>query len=367
MNHKMKVIKYMILLIVLVSIISGCGIQSNFNRNDSQTDMYIDCVGREVKLPKNIKKVAAIDAFTGEAMVMIGAGDYMVACPDGVKSDILLQQIYPKLKNVSVVQSGGSINAEALLALNPDVVLVKDALYATEGEVEKLDKLGIPYLVIKYTSMEEQIEALNLIGEVVGGDSLTKAEQICDYYQSTIDKVKEISAKIPIDKKIKVYHSINQTFRTDGTDSLGADWVGAVGCINVSVGKNLISDGGGYFTSQEQVFQWNPDVIICNASLTKDYFENDKIWKELPAVEEARVYNIPVGATRWGQEGSLETFFGMLWLGVTVYPEYYSDINLKSNVIEFYKNILGIPIDDNMYEKIESGNGIRVASQNAGN
>jgi iron complex transport system substrate-binding protein len=345
-------------------ILSACGNSSAAKNKD--TDTFIDCVGRKVEIPKNIKKVAAIDAFTGEAMVMIGAGDFMVACPEGVKSDKLLQQIYPKLDEVSVVQSGGAINAEALLALDPDVVLVKNALYATEGEVDKLDKLGIPYLVIEYTNMQEQIEALNLIGEVVGGDALKKAKKICDYYQDTIDLVTDISRKIPEDKKVSVYHSINQTFRTDGSDSLGADWIKAVGCINVSVGEKLTADGGGYFTSQEQVFKWDPDIIICNASLTKDYFEGDTAWQGLRAVYDHKVYNVPVGATRWGQEGSVETFFGMLWLGTTVYPEYYSQIDLKSEVLTFYKDVLGLDVDDDTYQKMLDGEGIRISSQSAG-
>lgn len=361
---KKKIIICVFFLSLLV-LTTAC--EKNINTaNSDHTDTFIDCIGREVEIPKEISKVAAIDAFTGEVMIMIGAGENMVACPNGVKSDSLLQQIYPKLSQVSVVQSGGAINAEALLALNPDVVLVKYDLYATESEAAKLDKLNVPYLVIEYTNMAEQIEALHLIGEVIGGDALKKAELICDYYQDTIDTVKNISEGIPDSERLSVFHSINQTFRTDGADSLGADWIKAVGCINVSVGQELTAEGGGYFTSQEQVYKWNPDIIICNANLTKEYFEKDETWQGLRAVYNHNVYNIPVGATRWGQEGSMETFFGMLWLGVTVYPKYYDEIDLKSEVVNFYKDVLGIEINDEMYEMILSGDGIRNMGQNAG-
>ncbi|SHJ54750.1 ABC transporter substrate-binding protein [Parasporobacterium paucivorans] len=365
MRKIQKIAVFIFVMFTLIVVCTACSGQSGA-ASGKETDTFIDCIGRKVEIPKTIRKVAAIDAFTGEAMVMMGAGSYMAACPEGVRSDMLLQEIYPELKDVAVVQSGGSINAEALLALDPDVVLVKYALYMTEGEVAKLDKLGIPYLVIEYTNMEEQIEALNLIGEVVGGKPLEKAETICRYYEDTIHLVTEISEKIPQKEKLAVYHSINQTFRTDGEDSLGADWIKAVGCKDVSADQALTSDGGGYFASQEQVFVWNPDVIICNAALTKKYFEEDAAWQGLRAVYEGNVHNIPVGATRWGQEGSVETFFGMLWLGVTVYPEYYSQVNLKNEVVTFYRDVLGIELDDATYEKILSGDGIRASSQNAG-
>lgn len=78
--------------------------------------------------------------------------------------------------------------------------------------------------------------------------------------------------------------------------------------------------------------------------------------------KEKQIYNIPVGATRWGQRGSLETFFAMIWLGVTIYPEYYADFDLKKEVTQFYDEILGLKIDDGTYDKMLSGSGIRNAS-----
>ncbi|MFV0441203.1 MAG: hypothetical protein ACK5LV_07935 [Lachnospirales bacterium] len=74
------------------------------------------------------------------------------------------------------------------------------------------------------------------------------------------------------------------------------------------------------------------------------------------------VYNIPIAATRWGKEGSFETYFAMLWLGTTVYPEYYKDVNLKDEALSFYNDIIGIEIDDQTYELILAGEGIRKSS-----
>lgn len=363
MKRFKKICCLLLLLFGMLSVCSACGVEKKTDSSEN-TQVFVDCIGRQVEIPADCERIAAIDAFSGEVMVMIGAGDQMVACPQGVKSDSILQEIHPGLKETSVVQSGGSINAEALLSLNPDVVLLKYGLYIAEGEVEKLEKLGIPYLVVSYTTMEEQIDAIHLIGQVAGDDASVQAEKICDYYRNTIDLVKEKAEQIPEEERVRVYHSINQTFRTDGENSLGADWIETVGCENVSVGQTLLAEGDGYFANAEQIFVWDPDVIICNESLSKEYFLNDSAFQGLRAVENRQVYNIPVAATRWGQQGSAETFFGMLWLGSTVYPEYYSDIDLKQEVTAFYKDILGIQLDDNMYSQILSGEGIRGKSSN---
>ncbi len=117
----------------------------------------------------------------------------------------------------------------------------------------------------------------------------------------------------------------------------------------------------------EQIFVWNPDVVICNEAGTKDYLLTDSKWTGLGAVKRGDVYNIPVGATRWGQRGSLETFFAMIWLGVTIYPEYYAEFDLQTEVTDFYRDILGLNIDDEIYQKMLSGTGIRDASNASGN
>lgn len=382
---------FLVLISAIVVLFAGCGNRDNpessqiaiseNNRNngngsnqiaagendriEAETVTYIDCIGREVEIPENIERIAAIDAFSGELMVMTGAGDQLAACPQGVKSDVLLQEIYPELSEVPVVQSGGSINAEALLELSPDVVLLKYGLYIAEGEAEKLEKMNIPYLVVAYTTMEEQIDAIRLVGQVAGGTAEEKAEQICEYYQNTVELVKEKTNEIPQEEQLHVYHSINQTYRTDGVNSLGADWISAAGGVNCSVGETLLTEGDGYFTNKEQIFVWDPDVIICNDSIAAEYFRNDEEWQGLRAVREEKVYQIPVGATRWGQQGSVETYFGMLWLGATLYPELYQDVDLRLEVCTFYEEVLGIPMDDEMYETILSGTGLRMNSSNA--
>lgn len=358
----------LILLSGIFLLCMGCGGKGVVNQQaqEQKTSTYIDCVGREVELPDKMNRIAAIDAFSGELMVMIGAGEQMVACPQGVKSDLLLQEIYPELEQTAVVQSGGAINAEALLELDPDVVLLKYGLYISDGEVEKLEKLGIPYLVIGYTTMEEQIDAIRLIGQLNGGDALAKADKICDYYEHIIELVSEKKKQLDPDEQISVYHSINQVFRTDGKNSLGADWISAVGCIDCSVGETLKAERDGYFANQEQLFVWDPDAIICNDKMAADFFKTDEGWSGLRAVREGAVYQIPVGATRWGQAGSVETFFGMLWLGTTVYPELYQDVDLEMEVRKFYQDVLGISVDKSMYEKIISGEGLRMRSLNAG-
>lgn len=325
-----------------------------------------DCAGRKVKVPENPARVAALDSFAGETMVMIGAGEKMVAAPNGVIMDSLLQKIDPDLKKVGVPMSDATINAESLMALKPDLILLKEAMYANASEVEKIDKLGIPYLVVSYHNMDEQMYAIKMIGDALGGKYQEKASAINGYYANTIKMAQDISKNIPVEKRIRVYHSINEIVRTDGMDTLGYDWVTCVGATDVSTEGKLQFAEEDYFASMEQIFTWDPDIVICNEASTMQYLLEDPKWTGLRAVRTKQVYNIPVAATRWGQRGSLETFFAILWLGKTIYPDYYKSIDLKKEVFSFYQDYLGLKLDDATYQQILQGDGIRGKSLNAG-
>lgn len=360
-----RVLLTFFMVFLVIFCISSCGNDTS-SSEAGEMRTITDGVGRNVEIPVDCDVIACVDAFAGEVMIMSGGGNKMCCCPGGVKSDILLQEIYPDLVNTQVVQSGGDINAEALLALNPDVILFKNGLYEVPEQLEKIEKLGIPYLVIKYETMEEQISMIRMIGEVAGGSIQEKAEEIALYYEDTIKLVTNKKSMLDENDKVSVYHAVNSVNRTDGPSSLGTSWINAVGCKNVSVGEDLKIDGPFYIAGSEQVFVWNPDFVICNDYASAEFFRTSDMFKGLSAVEKGQVFNIPVGATRWGQEGSTETFFGMLWLGKTVYPKLYEDVDLKEEVFNFYENILGITLNDEIYDEIMEGKGLRNASHKGG-
>ena len=347
---------------------SSDSIPDPVTKESDDTLTITDCIGRETEVPRNPERIAVLDSFAGEAVVMIGAGDIMVTCPNGTKSDRLLCEICPSLTEKEVIMSEGTFNAEALLELKPDLIIIKKGLYTSDEERSKLEKLNIPYLVSDYGNMAEQMYALRMIGCAAGGEYESKAEEIIDYYCEVIKKVESRASKIPDSERKTVYHSINEAVRTDGEYSLGNDWITATGATDVSAQHtgSLQKDKDDYYAEIEQIFSWDPDVVICNEAETKDYLLTDSKWSSLRAVREGSVYNIPVGATRWGQRGSLETFFAMLWLGTTIYPDYFSDIDLKSEVVTFYSDVLNLTIDDATYQQILSGTGIRNASQASG-
>lgn len=324
----------------------------------------VDSVGRTVSIPVNPQHIATMDSFSGNVCVLVGAGSQLMGTPGGVLSNELLKQIYPDLENVQQL-SGNGVNVETLLSAGVDVAIVKGSLYAQSDEMAKLDTLGIPYVVVDYDTVEQQISAIEMIGEVCGGEGQVTASRIASYYQSTVEDVEARAAGVPAEERVKVYHAINGPLLTDGSDSIGADWITRTGAIDVSATEDSNGGAGDYTATLEQVYAWNPDVIVCSSAADRVSILADIQWQGIDAVSRGDVLQLPVSTSRWGQRGDPETFLAMIWLGSTLYPEQYADVDVKQTVIDYYQDIIGLTIDDATYEQILSGEGLRV--QGTGN
>lgn len=302
-------------------------------------------------------RVACLYAFTGHTVVMLGKGESIIAVVKGLKRDKLLARVFPGLKKIATPANGGEINIEALLNTHPDIIFLKPETANIQGEIDKLDRFNLPYFVAGYRSMEEQMQVIEDIGSILG--VLDRAQIYTNYYRDVIKRVQTIANTIPTEKRIKLYHSINEANRTTGPNTLEAEWSAVTGVVNVSVDANLKQKGDKSYANIEQILLWNPEIIIANESSSKEEILQDKKWAHIKAVQNKKVYSIPIGISRWGHPGGLETPLAILWTAKLVYPEYFKDIDLKKEILFFYQEFFNLQLTDKDIEQILSGKGMR--------
>ncbi len=317
----------------------------------------VDFLGRQVAVPDRVERIGCLYAFSGHVVTMLGRGNDIVAVVEGLKRDALMRELCPRIDDALVPASGGAVNVEELLNARPDLVFIRSETAANEGEAAKLQKTGIPYLVVDYRNMKEQMDIVEMIGQAVGKKE--KARQYNEYYQRCIDRVQERVKDIPPDKRVRVYHSINEATRTDARDTLPADWTQAAGVINVSVNEQLRFLEDKYFAGLEQILLWDPEVILVNEVGVVDYIMTNPQWSALSAVKNNKVYQMPVGISRWGHPGSLETPLAILWTAKTLYPDLFTDIDLVAETKYFYGEIFNYPLTGQMVDRVLKGQGMR--------
>lgn len=277
----------LIWVLLLTVSLTGCSKQDSTPTPAARpTQLITDCIGRQVEVPVNPQRIACLCPEAGYAIAMYGKADTLVATSGGMQRDLLLVEMFPRIKGLAVPKSDEVINIETLLSTKAEVVFVKGDTTSNEAEMDKLKKVKIPVVAMEFNSMAEQQYAMQMVAKILGTEP--EGQRYSEYYQQTVAEVNKRVAGIPDQERVSIYHSSAEATRTDVADSLAADWTKAAGVVNVSVGNNLKLDDGNHYASLEQILLWNPDYILVNDPNLVDYIIGHEHWRPLQAVKSSR-------------------------------------------------------------------------------
>lgn len=340
-------------LCLTAALLCGCAARDVSTASDTIT--VTDCAGRTVAVPKDPQSICCVCPFSGPIIVMCGYGDRVrTACNNMTRSN-LLTSICPSIADAVVVKSSGSVNGEAVLEYGTDLIFVNDGTYETAEERAKLDALGIPYVVIGYEDLESQLEAIRVIGRALGAEE--KARDYTDWCESVYADVQNALSG-DLGEPVDLYHAVNEAVRTDYAGCICDEWITMTHVNDVSLSSELTVDGGKAYTTLEQIYTWDPDVIICNEAGVDDYILSDEKWAGLRCVREGAVYQIPVGISRMGHPTSTETPLALMWLANLLYPERY-EVDFAQTLKDYYLRFYDFEIDDDMAQTIVQADEMR--------
>ena len=349
-----------VLLALLVLLLCAACNGSGTNAANGPNKTVTDWVGRNVQVPTDPQRVVCMYASTAHMMALLDKGERIVGASDGVTRDQMMVTKYPAVENVPTPYHEGAVNAEEVLALDPDLLLIKEEMYLKDNERQKLDDLGVPYVVVDYYDLDGLRKAIRVMGDVFGEEE--KAQQYLSFMDEQFSYVNERLNDVPEAERSRVYHSITESTKTDIVDSICAEIFHAAGLIDVSADSGLTDIGKNAMVTLEQIYNWDPDAIVCNEYAVTDYILAQQKWSGLKAVQNKAVYTLPIGATRWCHHGSMEPQMAVLFLAKTFYPDRFEDLDLRAVVKDYYAEFFGMQLDDETITKILSGKGMRESS-----
>ena len=348
--------KFISIVLILVMVLSFSACSSHQQSRVGETKTVTDCAGRRVEIPEDPQRVACLYSSTAHIMAMLDEGDKIVGAPNGVKSDVLMKMKYPEITETAAPYQAGAVNAEELLRIEADLILIRYSTAENQGETEKLDKLGIPYVVVDYTDMDQLETAVAVMGQVFGKEE--KAREYIQFANETVDMVKERLSGISENQQPQVYHSVNEAIRTDGMGDICGQIMSLAGVKDISIEKGIKAGADKTCTTLEEIYKWDPDAFIVNEYSVTDYILSDSKWDGLTAVKNKKVYTLPVGATRWCHPGSIEAHMGVLAIAERFYPERFDDFDMKQYTKDYYETYFGLKLDDETIDHILAGQGM---------
>ena len=373
-----KIIAILLALIMLLSL-AACGgtatestvsTTASAGETNSGTMEVTDLKGRTVTLPANIERVVVTFnleeylAVTGEAGVdkLVGwSHKYWKGRRDDAYN--AYTKALPALESIPDVGYNGDISIEAIISLQPDVVLASatGANYnALEPAFDLLHQAGIEVVFFNFhkQTIETHQQSIQLIGKVMGQEE--RAAELARLYEEQMNLVYDRLKDLADEDRPSVYMEFSR-----GPSVIGNSWseqmwgaqIRECGGVNIAAGQ----EGASVDVPAEQVLAANPDFIIMSGCLQSDDTDNVVMgygadrelarehleayksrdgWSSLNAVK-----NNNMGAIYHDLSRHIFDFAGAQFMAKTLHPDLFADIDPEANLAKFFSDYMPVELD----------------------
>jgi len=210
---------------------------------------------------------------------------------------------------------GDTANAEAVLALKPDLILDYGSTGPTYASLaDRLQaQTGLPTLLLD-GSLTRIPETYRLLGDIL--DRAPAAKERADIAARLLAEAEDCAARLTARGRPRVYYGRGpRGLETGLTGSINTEIIEAVGAENVSA--RSLGSGGLAQVSPEDVLAWDPDWIITPDPAFAAATKTDPVWSSLRAVKAGRVVLAPVLPNGWVDfPPAANRLLGLAWLPV---------------------------------------------------
>ncbi len=328
----------LLLALVMTLSLAACGAQSAPAEDENtapETRVFTDSVGREVTVPAQIDKVA-LSGPMAQIVLFALCPDKLVGIANAWDESAAqyLDTAYYNLPLLGQLYGGkGELNLETLLESGAQVVI--DVGEAKGSIVEDLDALQeqttIPFVHICAT-LASMDETYTMLGDLLGMPDEAKA--LADYCRSTYDRALTIADSV--EKANLLYITGDAGLNVIAQGAYHAEVIDLLS-NNLAVVDEPSSKGTGNEVDMEQIFNWNPDVILFAPNSIYDTVAGDAAWQGVTAIQNGAYYEVPMGPYNWmGFPPSVQRLLGMLWMAKVLYPA-AADFDLYTEAAQYFK------------------------------
>lgn len=349
---------YLVVTLCLLIALSGClqntssevkvskasGVQTTIVAATSDTRLITDLAGREIKLPAEISRISVVHPIPCQ-MVWRLAPEKLVSVDKQFTERLEFMPADEKKRLLTLPVNGefhSDMNTEEILKVNPQVVIT----LTKDMEIDQEQgKVGVPFVAASKDTLGEIADSWRLIGKVVGNEK--EGNELGDYWDETIKIVTDQTSKINESDKLKVYYAQSEVTSTVGSRTIMASIISLAGGISFMEANpqfQSVNTSEEIKVSLEQVYRWNPDVIITKTAKGRDEILSNDAWKDITAVKNKRVY----ASTKYEMLDRTQSLMGLLWTAKTLYPDEVK-IDLNKEVKTFY---LKVYLDNNVTEDL---------------
>lgn len=304
-----------ILAIAMAGALIASAAPAAFAASDTSR-IVMDEMGREVKVPAEVKRIVTLAPNLTETIYALGLEDRLVGdtnfcdTPEAAKSK-------PHVGNPQ------NPNLETIVALHPDLVLATTSINTLET-ADALNRLGIPVYTSDPQTVRGMLDSTSHVAEVIG--AAQQGAELVGRMQQRLDALHQALSERPMVHVLFVVWL--QPLQTIGQDTFIADALRWAGAESVLVSKQKWPH-----LSLEEVVRLQPDYIV----FTDDHsggvgteladLRARPVWRDLDAVEMGHVVNVSEEVVR-PSPGLVDV---IEQLAHDVHPEAFADMRETRN------------------------------------
>ena len=311
--------------------------ETSASADSGETVSFTDSAGRVVEIPKHIERIAPTGGMA-QIVLFAVAPDKLVGLANEwpTSSAALFDEKYTSLPVFGQFYGTSNLNMEALAAADPQVII--DIGEKKSSIVEDMDsiqeQLGIPTIFVE-ASLSTMSQCYATLGDLLEEPEAGKA--LSDYCKEVYDNTVSTMETIGDDNRVSLVYCLGDT----GTNVLpeGSFQSEVLNMLskNVAVVDDPSPKGDGNEVSLEQLYLWDPEVLVFAPQSVFSDVKNDPNWASLTAVKNGRVYEVPEGPYNWvANPPSVNRYMGLIWLADLLYPDQFN-YDLYEETARYYE------------------------------
>ena len=281
--------KRILSLFLIISLIFLCSCAENHS-DPTETVTFTDALGRNVSVPENPKRVAALLGSFADIWTL--AGGELCAAADDAWEDFGLT-----IEGAVNIGGAHSPSLELLISSDPEFVIASASTASNVEMKDSLEAMGITVAYFDVDNFEDYLDMLNICTDITGRKDLYEQNGL--RLKAQIDAIKERYQNEDIpenERKILILRAASTFVKAKGSQgTILGEMLADMGCINIADSDTSLLEN----LSVEAVIRENPHHIFVvtmgsNDEKAKQTLENmikgNPAWSTLDAVQSGRLY-----------------------------------------------------------------------------
>jgi len=299
---------FLAIIIVIALLVTGCGANEETKEETPETEENSNSTGENTEdstsytvehamgtteVPATPEKVVILTNEGTEALLAMGVKP--IGAVKSWTGDPWYPHIADQMEGVQVVGTESEVNLEAIVALQPDLIIGNKM-----RQEEIYDQLNeIAPTIFAETLRGDWKVNFELYSKAI--NKVDEGKQVLGNFDARIEELKE---KADLDKEVSVVRFMGDHTRIYYTDTFSGVIFDQIGLKRPAQLEEFFADDPNDMfmrkAGKEQIPQMDGDIIFYftyetgdgTASATETEMLNDPLWKNLKAVKEGNVYKV---------------------------------------------------------------------------